>query len=889
MDILREISKWAKKIPVWQADALRRIWEGGISADDLSELTAMLKHSKGMKVDAEDETLVPKVFEYKAPESTTGDSNGKRICRIHSIQHVNRVQNNAEMTFETKGLTVIYGDNASGKSGYGRVFRRACRARGKHPQILGNLFSKQPQTSNATAHFELEDSAGGKTIEWQDDGGHLEDLATIAMFDKDCARYHIEEPNRVDYLPYGADLLTQLSNTCDAISNTLKEELKHCELKLPETLSELDPEGVTKQFVSAINAKTSAVSLKDFAIINDDEKASFENLDKVVSERKRKSPEKLAIAYRKKSKRITAMHDELVSLEKLLGVEGVKVLREKQTTAKSTQEVAEIASMQDFAKEPVKGVGTKLWQLMFEAAKKFAEVEAFPETKFEESFKDGKCVLCHQDLSEQASGRLVRFDAFIKKDIAKLAKESKEALEKSQASYKRLDTTLTTKNSELLESLGETHPKTAEAVLNMIGAVIEAKKQVLNALDNSKWDGVKPVNVEHITKLKPLSELADKFEEDATAVENQKPTEEQIAEEKQWLDLKERIAFRDSLGTMLDYLASAKKYAQLKECVKEVNTRPITALYSSLVEAALTEELQIALKSELDSIGLDWIRPRFEPKSPKSQLHQRIVLDGIPSSVALTEVLSEGEGLVLAIASFLAELKVAPAFSVVVFDDPVSSLDHLWRDKISERLVSLSKNKQVIVFTHDLYFLFGMIQECGYQKQSHMLVHAIGRVQDETGVVLSPDDRPHEMKRPHDSYKTLQKQIINAQTTLESVGDLMNEEYRLKASRFYDALRRVWERVIEHYLFGDVIARFRPNISFTNLDKIVTGLTPDDVKLIRDSMAKASKWITGHSSAFAARTITPKPTEMTQHLKDMKNCVKSLEDRKLENKQGVKA
>src|SRR5690606_4344959 len=96
---------------------------------------------------------------------------------------------------------------------------------------------------------------------------------------------------------------------------------------------------------------------------------------------------------------------------------------------------------------------------------------------------------------------------------------------------------------------------------------------------------------------------------------------------------------------------------------------------------------------------------------------------------------------------------------------------------------------------------------------------------------------------------------------------------------------RVWERVIEHYLFGDVIARFRPNIAFTNIQKIVTNFSSEDVDLIKDSMAKASKWITAHSSGFSARTITPKPAEMSQHLEELKACVKRLEQKRAEEKQ----
>jgi energy-coupling factor transporter ATP-binding protein EcfA2 len=71
----------------------------------------------------------------------------------------------------------------------------------------------------------------------------------------------------------------------------------------------------------------------------------------------------------------------------------------------------------------------------------------------------------------------------------------------------------------------------------------------------------------------------------------------------------------------------------------------------------------------------------------------------------VAEVLSEGEQTCVAIAAFLAELATAPHTSALVFDDPITSLDHKWRHKVAERLVTEAAVRQVIVFTHDLIFL----------------------------------------------------------------------------------------------------------------------------------------------------------------------------------------
>jgi len=70
------------------------------------------------------------------------------------------------------------------------------------------------------------------------------------------------------------------------------------------------------------------------------------------------------------------------------------------------------------------------------------------------------------------------------------------------------------------------------------------------------------------------------------------------------------------------------------------------------------------------------------------------------------EVLSEGEHRCLATAAFLAELGQSGHTSAIVLDDPVSSLDHKHRDAVAARLVEEAKARQVIIFTHDLAFLY---------------------------------------------------------------------------------------------------------------------------------------------------------------------------------------
>src|SRR5580693_8246207 len=162
---IEQIIKWAQSLPAWQADAVRRLLEQGeLTETDRSELYQMLKVSGG--IDAECVTPVfPKIGGF------SGVGKGQHpiiLQRILNIQHVNAIKNGATIPFAWHGMTVVYGQNGSGKSSYARILKRACPARDTKEPIHQNVF-EPTETGPATATIRITD-AGIPDIElpWVD-------------------------------------------------------------------------------------------------------------------------------------------------------------------------------------------------------------------------------------------------------------------------------------------------------------------------------------------------------------------------------------------------------------------------------------------------------------------------------------------------------------------------------------------------------------------------------------------------------------------------------------------------------------------------------------------------------------------------------------------------
>ena len=118
----------------------------------------------------------------------------------------------------------------------------------------------------------------------------------------------------------------------------------------------------------------------------------------------------------------------------------------------------------------------------------------------------------------------------------------------------------------------------------------------------------------------------------------------------------------------------------------------------------MTQALRDALEDEFAVLDVSNVKLKLDGRIDKGTVKHRLVLD-LPTACKLPDVLSEGEQRAIAIASFMAELSLAGHDGGVVFDDPVSSLDHWRRHLVARRLVAEAKNRQVVVFTHDTSFL----------------------------------------------------------------------------------------------------------------------------------------------------------------------------------------
>jgi hypothetical protein len=123
-DPLSDILDWSLKQPEWQRDALRRIFgSGSLVLSDIEDLLDLCKAKHGL---AEPRVIDALRVEHLAIYSV--ETAPVTLTQLTHHRGVNALAPEQTVAFGDR-LTVVYGQNAAGKSGYTRVLKRACRSR----------------------------------------------------------------------------------------------------------------------------------------------------------------------------------------------------------------------------------------------------------------------------------------------------------------------------------------------------------------------------------------------------------------------------------------------------------------------------------------------------------------------------------------------------------------------------------------------------------------------------------------------------------------------------------------------------------------------------------------------------------------------------------------
>ncbi len=857
MTLLQEILSWTKNLPQWQSDAVARLLaKQALAADDRDDLFALLKTAHGI-TDPNDRK--PKPLTADQIPAPVGTTTKVELLAIKNMQHVNAIAPNQRLPFSTGGMTVIYGDNGSGKSGYSRVLKRACRARDQMEAVHPNANLPVSKTGTAEAIFEVTVDGVDHDVKWTDGKEAPPALSSVAIFDSRCARAYLDSEDDFSYVPYGLDVFEGLAKVCKQLKTAVESE--HAQ-SAPDLSAFIPLHGDTSvgKLIEGLSAKTKQADIDVLGALSQVDLDQHATLEKSLKEN---NPKEKAAQLRLRASRVSTIATNTIKMGALVDNAVVTTLRGLADSYRTARTAAALAARQFKESESLlPGTGGEAWRELFEAARKFS-LESHPEETFPNLDVNSPCPLCQQPLAEGAN-RLLRFESFLQEEAEKTAQARRLAL---YAEYKPFIAHVLTLNIDdvtygEIESLDAQLAKDARA---FEGALTARQETIKAAVLSHQWEGADQPLTNPSARFQVL---ADKLSAEAETLEKASDEKARAALQKQFTELDARIRFsqvKDAVFLAVDRLGHQ---AKLKRCLSAVRTNAISLKATELAEKVVSKDLADALNREFKTLGVGTLQVSLQSRSDRGKALHKLKLE-LPQSRSPGEILSEGEQRAIAIGSFLAEVELSGDNGGIVFDDPVSSLDHRRRERVAKRMVVEAAKRQVIVFTHDIYFLCLLAEEA---KLAAVQIATQSLTRCSEGFGVADPDLPFEGKSTSKRIGALkaQQQTI---AKLHKIGE--EQEYQRQIVDAYFRLRMTWERAVEEVLLREVVIRFRKGIETQRLAGVVVDDT--DYAQVYSGMTKCSNY--AHDKALQGGIAFPEPDELLADIMSLDDWRKSIEDR----------
>lgn len=859
--VLETVLEWSQGRPLWQRDALRRIIaQGRLTPEDVAELVELCKVGHGARAGA----LVAVPLEKAHLPATPGEGAALTLVSVANVRGANNLAPGQTLCFEPMGLTIIYGDNGAGKSGYARILKRACRAR-HAGKIEANVYDNQaPRVASADVTY----SVGGvvQPVErWQDSPQPHAILSAASVFDSDCAAVHIREKNEVAFRPFGLDVPDELAGACQAIKDALAAEQKQLEKARNPIFSTPTWKATTAvgKALAALSATTDPKKVEALATLTAEEAARLERLREDLS----KNPTKAAAEQTIKADNVKRLIEAVNGLAIRTADQALLSVASAAKEALLKREAARLAAEKAFAGEPLAGVGGEVWRTLWDSARRYSTEVAYPAQPFPPSADDAHCMLCQQPLGEEARARMTRFEDFIKEDTERAAGEAERAaLTARQALAAGTISTRAVKAS--LDELAIQNVAIQQQTRRFIAAARLRRHVLLKGLGGEEL------------KLPPsppspaadLGQLETTLRNYAAELRKSADAEERKKLEADFAELSDRALLSGMLPVVTDEIQRLKTIRFLTECAGDTTTNTITKMGNDIADTVITPKLRDRFQEEITKLAAEKVRVEIVRSGGKYGSPQYQVRLFANPDAKVHEVLSEGEKTCVALAAFMTELATAAHRSALVFDDPVSSLDHRWRGRVAKRLVEEVGHRQVIVFTHDLVFV-NDLNDFATKAGRPLRLTTLSRGAAGAGIVT--DGLPWKAQSVEDRIDKLEKAARAAKVLHDNNQD---DEYAVEAAKLYNALRASWERGLEDIAFFRVVQRHRDYINAKDLKK-VSVLTEGDCDAFAAGYKKCCDIVDAHDPSSGRNAAPPPPADLMQDVQALRDWASSLRAR----------
>lgn len=717
------LSEFANNKPEWLKALIKDAIETNGSIEELriNEIFNNLLNGTPLQVQSRNLSSAQRPSKKLLFESLTHVSGVNALCENQTIKF-------------SPDVTVLYGLNGSGKSGYFRILNEICGGNQKK-EILPNIYVDDANKKIVSVQLEYLNGINTDTLNWNNTSRALSDFNGVKVFDSSYLNGLLvsRAPDEAVVYPLGLHLFSYIAQIMDSFSEKLTQLSTTERGNLPTIITE----NLSNDLKNAFNQKqdfddTKRNEIKGKYSFSEADNKSLLDKQANITELQQTNNEDRINLLTQNNKIYSEFTEKISNVVNKLGEYSQK-LKSAFDTYKTAKEKNDKVLLQSQILNNLPQTNTEEWKSFIKAGKEYS-------SKLNDEEKQ-KCPYCHQDIVSDDAVKIIQAYATFLNDTS--AGELNSATENLKTIQNIIDKyNVSVSLSDAVKSI----ISDSETLERKLSTLTDYKQSLLSA---KRADDINPLNSDFSVEIKAIQNtISIKSEEIKSLNTSKNEKEKTIATlQTEIAALKEKKSISEQKVAIDEYFAIQDKVKDIESKRSLLNTKGLTSKSNQAQNELLTSALERRLKEELNKLGRKDLKVQLiVSNGSKGKCSTELVLTGNNS---IKSVLSEGEQKAVGLAVFFAEIQNENY--PIILDDPTTSLDHRIAAKLANRLLSF--NNQIIVFTHYQLFMNSLSSTgnghfcdkygestCG-KKNKHIFVYEIDENLFKKGIVYRYSQR----------------------------------------------------------------------------------------------------------------------------------------------------
>ena len=835
--MLDEVKSWLKTQHIWlQSAAYILQSKHVIEESDISELVDLIKRNSEKEVKLRFPLIEPTI--------------NKKI-KLHSIGPIvgiDKLNPRKPLDFGLDNLCVIYGQNGSGKSGIVRILKNIC-GKPHSPPLRSNVFSESPIEQSCVIKYSINDQPV-KEEKWLASDKELEELSFIDIYDSINGAFYLEKETEVTYIPQELMIFTELVNICEKVKKILIDEKEKKISKLPK----LPDKYIFTTWAEKYNNLTYNIAQKKLNELLTFTKEDEINLKTLQERLSNENPAEAAKTQRMIKEQLDILKTYIEKSIIILSQDSLNNFQLKLDDSVNKRKNVVDGAKQLKSMTILDGIGTDTWKELWSAAREYSNLIY---NEFPYIGENARCPLCQQVLDNDTKNRLQSLESFIR------GKLENDALIAERQIEEAINLLPTCPSESMLKTIYQL-VELDNSITNEISSFIEIIEKTFINIRAKSIPSFKTLEIPDVSNLLNIlinlcikaDEKAIQFDKDSEGIDrHQEEKNVRELEAKQWIS-QQNEAVKEEISRLLEIY----KYDQWE---KLTTTNAISRESSIISEKIITASYVTRFNEELEKLGasrsvfVELVKTGAIKGKVKHEIRLR---NPVTPDASVIDVLSDGEKRIVSLAAFLADVTGNDIDTPFIFDDPISSLDQEYEEKTIERLIELSKTRQVIIFTHRLSFLSIIDDKAKGINKIHIC-------RTPWGTTGESDDYSIDIGKPDKVLNNLKVAHIAQARKAFNEQDLLI--YSVTITSICSNFRKLIERFVEIVLLADVVQRHRRAVHTYNKIHNLAKIEKADCDFIDKMMSKYSCY--EHSQSKEATLNLPTLEELEADMDQMIN------------------